>query len=91
MKVLLVHQSAELYGSDRSFLSICKRLAEEGLVIDVLLPNYGPLVSELKKYNLNVMVHDFGVLRKSDLKKAPFSCFFKILLGFFYAINLLNR
>lgn len=87
MKILMVHQSAELYGSDRSFLSICQRLERTGLHVDVLIPNHGPLLTELESLNVNVFLHDFGVLRKAELKNRPFFNGLKFVKGFFYAID----
>jgi len=87
MKILLVHQSAELYGSDRSFLSICKMLGRRDLEVDVLLPFNGPLVPELVSAGVNVKIYDFGVLRKGDLKRKPLVTVCKIVKGFFYALN----
>lgn len=46
--ILFVHQSADLYGSDRVLLSLVKNLDREKFYPIVLLPDEGPLVDELK-------------------------------------------
>ncbi|UIZ73212.1 hypothetical protein HRV96_07960 [Raoultella ornithinolytica] len=47
-RILCVHQGAELYGSDRSFLSAVNGLKKSNQV-DVVLPFHGELVDFLEK------------------------------------------
>lgn len=77
-KILCVHQSAELYGSDRSFLSAVAALTGKGQEVDVVLPFDGPLAVELRNVGANIEFYPYGVIRKSSLKR-PFSYFFEIL------------
>lgn len=72
---LLVHQSSELYGSDRSFLSVVKVLRREypNKKITVILPNLeGPLVPLLKQENVELIKDEKGYIRKIYLK-SPFT------------------
>ncbi len=71
----MVHQSSELYGSDRSFLSSVAALKEsnKNYYVKVLLPCDGPLVKLLMDLCDEVEIVDFGVLRKANIKKKPFS------------------
>ena len=56
MRILCLHQSADLYGSDRSFLQVVEYLKSSGKfeLITVILPRTGPLVSELQKLDVDV-------------------------------------
>ena len=86
MRVLLIHQSAELYGSDRSFISSCKAFRERGDDVTILLPCDGPLVQEVSVYG-RVEIFEFGVLRKVTLKKSPFKDSMRLLRGIFYTLK----
>lgn len=71
MKILLVHQGAELYGSDKTFLQSVKayRIKYPEAWIVVSIPCDGSLVEKMRPY---VDEFDFGrvwVLRKSTVKK----------------------
>jgi glycosyltransferase involved in cell wall biosynthesis len=66
MRVLIVHASAELYGSDRSLLDFV-RLRPSGLEACVALPEDGPLVAALRAAGAEVVLGDVGKLR-SDMK-----------------------
>ncbi|WP_406671566.1 glycosyltransferase family 4 protein [Raoultella terrigena] len=67
-KILCIHQSAELYGSDRSFFSAVEGLNQEKRV-DVILPFYGDLSALLDSVGIKVNYYDKGILRKKDIKK----------------------
>ena len=71
MKIICLHQSAELYGSDRSFLQVVTYFSEREDVTDilVLLPMHGPLVTELQKLQVQVEITRLCILRKVWLKK----------------------
>lgn len=86
MKILMVHPSSELYGSDRMFLlsikAVMTQFAERQ--IEVILPHPGPLVSEIHKISQDIRVHfrRMGILRKSDIKKLHFKALIDIVLFF---------
>lgn len=71
MKIICLHQSAELYGSDRSFLQVVNYLTRRTDVteVKVLLPMSGPLVSALEKCGAIVEITSLCVLRKVWVKK----------------------
>lgn len=72
-KILCLHQGAELYGSDRSFLSVIKYFAkQDNLQVEVVLPVKGPLVEELVAIGIVPQIIPGGVIRKKDLKENPF-------------------
>jgi len=55
-KILIVHQSSELYGSDKTLLLFLKYLNKEQFYPVVILPTEGPLLVELQKLNIDVYV-----------------------------------
>lgn len=82
MKTLAVHQSSELYGSDRSFLSVISAIFEpdaENHEVDVLLPEPGPLAIELDNLGARVSYESRGYLRRAAIRR-PFKFIFESLL-----------
>ncbi|WP_409034438.1 glycosyltransferase family 4 protein [Raoultella ornithinolytica] len=67
-RILCVHQGAELYGSDRSFLSAVNGLKKSNQV-DVVLPFHGELVDFLEKEPGIILYNKDGILRKKDIKR----------------------
>ena len=55
-KVLLIHNGSELYGGSKSLLNITNILCKNNMVVKVLLPSTGPLVTSLTKKNIEVMI-----------------------------------
>lgn len=67
-RVLFVHSSSELYGSDRSLLNILKNINKQKYKIYVILPCEGPLVEEIKKISdVEITIYDIAVLRRKNL------------------------
>lgn len=73
--VLLVHQSAEMYGSDKVLLHIAEGLDPDRFKAVVLLPEAGPLMDELLRRGIEV-----HVVRLLKVGRALFS--FKGLIAF---------
>ncbi|MHB8160069.1 MAG: glycosyltransferase [Thermoleophilia bacterium] len=69
-KALLVHSSADLYGSDRCLTWIVDILCEQGMAVEVVLPYFGPLVDELRKTQVPVHIFDPIVFRRSLMTPA---------------------
>lgn len=65
--ILFIHQSADLYGSDRVLLSLVKGLNPEKYLPIVFLPCDGPLLEELKNSNTEVHVVPIAKLSRSTL------------------------
>ena len=55
-KILFVHQSAELYGSDKTLLLLLKYLDKNKFFPIVVLPNEGPLKEALESENIEVII-----------------------------------
>ena len=54
--ILFIHQSAELYGSDKTLLYLVTNLNKNKFFPIVILPNEGPLKVELEKENIKVII-----------------------------------
>ncbi|MEN4936578.1 glycosyltransferase family 4 protein [Stenotrophomonas sp. TWI1151] len=75
MRIVGVHQSSELYGSDRSFLSAMEALVvQDERTIDalVILPEEGPLAELMEAAGIPVSYEPYGYLRR-DVLKQPIS------------------
>lgn len=80
MKVLMVHQGAELYGSDRSFVSSVKAIKSVPDVnVDVVLPSRGSLHEHLLNDVDDIFFRPNGYLRKAAIKKNPFRSIFDLI------------
>ena len=55
-KILFINQSAELYGSDQTLLLLLKNIDKSKFLPLVVLPNEGPLKTELEKLHIQVVV-----------------------------------
>lgn len=54
--ILFVHQSAEMYGSDKTLLLLIKHIDKQKFFPIVVLPSEGPLKLELEKENIEVFI-----------------------------------
>ncbi|MEM7517036.1 MAG: glycosyltransferase [Planctomycetota bacterium] len=63
--LLLLHASADLYGSDRTLLQLCQGLADEFHCV-VALPRRGPLVEALEAAGVTVETGELGVGGRRD-------------------------
>lgn len=55
-RILIIHQSAELYGSDKTLLIFLQNINKNNFFTVVVLPNEGPLKEELEKIGIKVVV-----------------------------------
>lgn len=71
MNIICVHQSADMYGSDRSFLQVINylSLSPNYKKIAVILPRNGPLVKELEKLKVEIIFMNLSLLSKTYLMK----------------------
>lgn len=82
--VLFVHQSAEMYGSDKVLLYLVSGMAAHGLKPIVLLPEEGPLVTELQKCGVETLIVpvtklDRKILSPKGLFRLPWSLYKSIV------------
>jgi len=86
-KILVVNQSSELYGSDRSLLDVIKALVASGQSPVVVLPDEGPLAEAIRNENVVVYCREIFKLSRSILGAGFFTAPSKL----FKAINALNE
>lgn len=82
--ILFVHQSAEMYGSDKVLLYLVSGMAVRGLNPIVLLPEEGPLLLELQKCGIETQVVpvtklDRKTLSPKGLLRLPWSLYKSIV------------
>ena len=54
--ILFIHQSSELYGSDKTLLLLLKSIDKNKFFCTVVLPNEGPLKEELDLIGIKVII-----------------------------------
>lgn len=87
MKVLVVHSSADLYGSDRSLLDFV-RLSGPDLEISVVLSEQGPLVERLRQAGARVEVGEVCKVQRSMFSPRGF---LKACASAWRSLRLLRR
>lgn len=81
--ILFIHQSAELYGSDKTLLIFLKHLDKTKFKAVVILPFDGPLKNEIEKLDIKVIVAPvLKLYRKMFTPKNIFQFFKDIKIGF---------
>lgn len=82
-KILFIHQSAELYGSDKTLFLLLKNLDKKTFYPVVILPFDGPLKEVLEKENIEVIVAPvLKLYRKLFTLKNSFNFFLEIKKAF---------
>lgn len=69
-RVLLVHSSADRYGSDRQLALLASGLDPARWRPLVLVPEEGPLVGDLRAAGVDVLVHPLAIVRRSEPRPA---------------------
>jgi glycosyltransferase involved in cell wall biosynthesis len=82
-KILCVHQGAELYGSDRSFIQTIKilRARYQNSKIHVVLPENGPLVNLIKDSTDEIIFFSLAKFSMRDFKKLNFMAVLRIFFN----------
>ena len=80
INILYIHQSAELYGSDKTLLYLASQIKERGFNPIVVLPSKGPLYTELEKFQIEIIIAPIlKISRKmfsiSNIISLPFQVF----------------
>lgn len=78
--ILFIHQSAELYGSDKTLFFLVKELPQYGIKPIVVLPEEGPLTTLLREADIEIIISPIIKLSRSlfsplNLIKFPFHIF----------------
>jgi len=99
IKILFLHQSADLYGSDVTLLQLIKGLNREHFDCTVIVPMEGPLVAALEKYGARVFIIDMPIIARGMFNvKGIFAFFIKLVRSLIrlkrlikdYNINLIH-
>ncbi len=85
--ILFIHQSAELYGSDKTLLFLAKSIGQYGIRAIVVLPEKGPLADLIRKKDIKLIINPVIKVSRSSISffnlfKLPFQ-----ILFFLYTIN----
>lgn len=75
--ILVIHQSAELYGSDKTLLLLLQNLDKVQFNAVVVVPFSGPLVTELEKTGVTVAIAPVLKLYRNIFKPRNLLSFFK--------------
>jgi glycosyltransferase involved in cell wall biosynthesis len=86
--IVFIHQSAELYGSDKTLLLLLKYLDKTKYTTFVILPNDGLLKTELEKENIKVFIAPVLKLYRKMFSPKNFS---KFLFQKKEAFSILNK
>lgn len=78
--ILYIHQSAELYGSDKTLLYLVSEIKQNGYNPIVVLPSTGPLYTELQQLGIEIIIAPvLKISRKmfsfSNMISLPFQTF----------------
>lgn len=92
-KILFLHSSSELYGSDRSLLNLIKNLDKNIFSVVVILPEEGPLVNELKKIKgVEIAIYEIATLRRKYLTiKGVLQYLIKIIRSLLFLLKIIKR
>lgn len=75
--ILIIHQSSELYGSDKTILFFTKELDKTKYFPIVILPSEGPLKVEFEKNGIKVVIAPVLKLYRNILKPRNMLTFFR--------------
>jgi glycosyltransferase involved in cell wall biosynthesis len=65
--VLVIHSAADLYGASKNLVRSLIAFQKINWNPITILPNDGPLVEEIKKLGLEVIIKDHGIIRRQNL------------------------
>lgn len=86
--ILFIHQSAELYGSDKTLLILLENIDRNRFLPVVVLPNDGPLKSEIEKIGIKVIITPVLKLYRNIF---TFKKGIKFVKDMFNSVSLLNK
>ncbi len=86
--ILIIHQSSELYGSDKTLLILLKKINTSKFFCIVVLPNNGPLQIELEKIGIKVIISPVLKLYRDIF---GFRNGIQFLKDFFKSISVLKK
>lgn len=91
INILFIHQSAELYGSDKTLLLFLKNIDRTRFKPIVILPFDGPLKDELEKLDVQVIIAPVLKLYRKMFSFKNIIKFFKDIKAGFKIIDEINK
>ncbi len=91
INILFIHQSADLYGSDKTLLLLLKHLDKNKFNPVVIIPLEGPLKDELEKENITVIIAPVLKLYRKIVTPGNLLNFFKEIKSGVATLDRLNR
>ena len=89
--ILFVHQSAEMYGSDKTLFLLIKHIDKQKFFPVVVLPCEGPLKLELEKENIEVFIAPVIKLHRKMFTPKNLLLLFNHFRQGFLILNKLNK
>jgi len=86
--ILIIHQSSELYGSDKTILFFCKELDKTKYFPIVVIPSDGPLKREFEKENIQVVIAPVLKLYRNIVNPKNIFTFYK---DYFASMKILKK
>lgn len=91
-KILFVHSSSEMYGSDRCLYELVKGIDKKQFTPVVVLPFEGELDKKLRELGVPVYIIDPWVLRKGVFHSTKFLLYlFKLPLSVFRLVRIIKK
>jgi len=66
--ILYIHQSSDLYGSDKVLLTLLQKMKGDGHPVVVVVPSHGPLVDELTGSGIETHIGPVGKIERRMLR-----------------------
>lgn len=89
--ILFIHQSAELYGSDKTLLLLLKHLDKIKYTPIVILPSDGPLKHEIEKEKIKVVVAPVLKIYRKMFTLKNLAVFFRDIKTSVSILDILNK
>lgn len=91
INILFIHQSAELYGSDKTLLVLLSKLDKSKFFPVVILPNDGPLKTALENEKIKVVIAPVLKLSRKMFSPKTIFLFFKDIKKGITVLDQLNN
>ncbi len=91
INILFIHQSAEMYGSDKTLLLLLKHIDKSQFFPVIILPFDGPLKTELENENIKVVIAPVLKLYRQMFAPKNIINFFSDIKKGFSVIDNLNK
>jgi len=88
INILYIHQSAELYGSDKTLLYLVSEIKQKGFNPIVVLPSKGPLYDELEKFKVEIII---APVLKISRKMYTFWNIVSLPFQIFQSFSIINK